>query len=208
MIKPWIFDLDGTLADSSEGILESMEVALNACGHLMLVRDAKQLIGPNLPISVGIANPNLDSATIQQVVEAYRSYYNQTGHMKSKLYPGAREALERLGEASRPIYILTNKIQRAADIICGHLGLDGLVDHIFGQNAAEQPKPERLMTIVAEHGLKSGVLVGDGLDDFAAAQKAGFRFVLAKWGYGAQCVLEKHGSVDGMDGLEEIRFLL
>jgi len=61
---------------------------------------------------------------------------------------------------------------------------------------------------VAEHGLKGGVLVGDGLDDFAAAQKAGFRFVLAKWGYGAQGVVEKHGSVDGMDGLEEIRFLL
>ncbi|RLS40150.1 MAG: HAD family hydrolase [Planctomycetota bacterium] len=208
MPEPWIFDLDGTLADSSEGILESLEMALNSCGHPILVRDTNRLIGPNLPISVGIANPNLGADTITRVVEAYRSHYNLTGHKKSKLYPGAVEALTRLAAAKHPIYILTNKIQKAADIIARHLGLDQLVDHIYGQDASEQPKPDRLMAIVRKHGLKEGVLVGDGLDDYAAARQANFRFLLAMWGYGTSVVLREHGPVAGLNGLEEIAGLL
>ena len=204
MPEPWIFDLDGTLANSSEGILESMEVALESCGFPMLVRDPKRLIGPNLPISVSIANPHLCPESIGRVVSAYREYYNATGHRKSTLYPGVSQTLQRLAASGRTLYILTNKIQLAAEIIARHLGLDACVDHIYGQDAAERPKPDRLMALIQNHRLHSGVLVGDGLDDYAAAQKAGFRFLLAKWGYGAPAVEEKHGPVEGVDRVEEL----
>jgi len=204
MPEPWIFDLDGTLADSSEGILESMEVALNSCGFPMLVRDPKRLIGPNLPISVSIANPDLSPESVRRVVSAYREYYNATGHRKSSLYPGVAQALQRLAASGRPLFILTNKIQLAAEIIARHLGLDAWIDHIYGQDAAERPKPDRLMALIQDHRLHSGVLVGDGLDDYAAAQKAGFRFLLAKWGYGAPGVEGKHGPLEGMDRIEDI----
>ncbi len=208
MPEPWIFDLDGTLADSSEGILESMEVALKACGHPMRVADPRLLIGPNLPVSVSIANPDLGPGEVSQVMSAYREYYNATGHRKSRLYPGVSQTLEHLAASGRPLYILTNKIQLAADIISAHLGLDKWVTGIFGQDAAERPKPDRMMALVRDLGLSDGVLVGDGLDDFAAAQRAGFRFLLARWGYGAPGVEEKHGPVEGMDRVEEIaRFL-
>lgn len=208
MPEPWIFDLDGTLADSSEGILESMELALASCGYPMIVRDPKRLIGPNLPISVAIANPNLDPETVARVVSAYREYYNRTGHKRSRLYPGAEEALAKLAETGRPAYILTNKIQLAADIIVRHLGLDRWIAGVFGQDAAERPKPERMMALVRSLRLADGVLVGDGLDDHAAARAAGFRFLLARWGYGAPGVEEKHGPVDGLSGLGDLNHLL
>mgnify|MGYP006279343185 CR=1 FL=1 len=204
MPEPWIFDLDGTLADSSEGILESLEVALKACGYPMRVSDPRLLIGPNLPVSVSIANPDLAPGEVRQVVTAYREYYNATGHKKSSLYPGVPQTLQFLADSGRPLYILTNKIQLAADIISVHLGLKKWVTAIFGQDAAERPKPERMLAMVRELGLSRGVLVGDGLDDFAAAQGAGYRFLLARWGYGAQRVQEKHGPVQGFDRVEEM----
>jgi hypothetical protein len=52
-----------------------MELALDSCGYPMLVRDPKLLIGPNLPISVAIANPNLDRETVGKVVGAYRDEF-------------------------------------------------------------------------------------------------------------------------------------
>lgn len=204
MPEPWIFDLDGTLADSSEGILESLEVALDSCGYPMLVRDPKLLIGPNLPISVSIANPNMDQQTVARAVAAYREYYNRTGHKKSRLYPGTEEALAILAESGCPTFILTNKIQLAADIIVSHLGLDRFVTAVYGQDAAEHPKPHRMLALVNSRGLSQGVLVGDGLDDHAAAHAAGFRFLLARWGYGAPGVEEKHGPVEGLASLLEV----
>lgn len=204
MPEPWIFDLDGTLADSSEGILESLEVALKSCGYPMLVRDPQLLIGPNLPISVSRANPDMAPQTVTRAVEAYREYYNRTGHKKSRLYPGTEEALAKLAESGRQTFILTNKIQLAADIIVRHLGLDRWMTAVYGQDAAERPKTQRMMALVQGHELPKGVLVGDGLDDHAAANAAGFRFLLARWGYGAPGVEEKHGPVAGLDALGEL----
>ena len=107
--KLFLFDLDGTLSDSSEGITKAVSYALESFG--IEVPDRKELscfIGPPLPESFqkfyGFSEEEAARAT-----EIYRSYYNVTGKFENTPYPGIRELLVHMKNKGIPAMVATSK---------------------------------------------------------------------------------------------------
>lgn len=188
--RPVIFDLDGTLVDSAPGIVASLRHAFSACGIALPATDWCRLIGPPLPRMLDAAVPGLDPQHKHALIAAYRDHYARVGLFESVAYPGIPEAVTAIARAGRRIYVVTNKPQRPAETVMGHVALNAHVTKIVGGDPTGRiAKPERAAALAREEHLDDSVFLGDGMDDLHAAEKIGARFFLAGWGYGAARVL-------------------
>ena len=186
-----LFDLDGTLLDTGEGIAASFTHAANRLGLPPLSPDElSACIGPPLSDSwarlYGLTDDRLDEA-----VRVFREYYNTVGIFKASVYPGVAEVLETLGGQGRTLGVATYKREDSAEKILEHFGLRKQFSCVFGSD----PGGERSKTDIVELCLRSAgvaernraVLVGDSSSDAEAARKAGIAFVGVTYGYGFKC---------------------
>ena len=193
---PVFFDLDGTLADSAGGILASLEHALAACGVPDATIDWRRHIGPPLQRMLAAALPHLAPTQRERIVAAYRGHYATVGISMTTLFPGVAELIAEIAARGAVLYIVTNKPQEPAEEIVRHLTLDGFVRRVVGGDpTGHGTKPDRAAQLVGDEGLSGGCFIGDGLDDLAAAERIGARFVLAGWGYGTARVLAERPDV-------------
>ena len=193
---PIFFDLDGTLADSAGGIVASLDHALAVC----CVRDSlinwRRYIGPPLPWMLASALPDLSPNQRDEIVSAYRAYYDTAGMFMTTLFPGVAEVISELAARGMAEYVVTNKPQEAAEAIVHHLKLDGFFSRVVGGDpTGKATKPDRAAQLVAEEGISGGFFIGDGLDDLFAAERIGATFLLAGWGYGTSRVLAERRDV-------------
>ena len=202
-MKPIYFDLDGTLVDSLAGIATSLTRALSECGQANPVIDWKPLIGPPIERMLQRALPDLDGASIPDIVSAFREHYDNRGVFQSVAYPDVRETLATLAERGHPIFIATNKPQRAAEAVVRHLSLEPFIRRVIG-GVPPLSKADRVATIAAEESIREGLFIGDGLDDLTAANCIGAMFHLACWGYGAAEVLSHHPKVSQLKVISDI----
>ena len=119
-----LFDLDGTLTDSQEGITRCVAYALETvCG--IRVADRSTLIpyiGPPL-VDGFMANHGLDRETAVRCTAAYRERYRDTGLFENAVYPGIPEALTALRDAGYELAVATSKPEVFTDRILAHFGL-------------------------------------------------------------------------------------
>ncbi len=191
------FDLDGTLADSCAGIVASLEYALQSCGISPPVIDWREFVGPPLPRMLAEAMPELSAKQRDALVAAFRGHYSSHGLFSTRIYPGVQELVGGLSDAGHTLYVLTNKPQDPAEHVLSHLGIAGHFAGVFGSDPlVVETKPDRAAAIAKRLGVKPDAVIGDGLDDLAAAERVGAKFFLAKWGYGARHVLESRKGVN------------
>lgn len=198
------FDLDGTLADSAEGVTHSLIFALNACGIDSAGTDWQSTIGPPLPQMLANALPGLSPATRDRVVALFRDHYSAIGLYRSVAFPGVESLLRQLTHLGYPVCIVTNKPQGPAEAIVRHLKLEPWVSAIVGGDPAGViSKPQRTAEFAQARSLRQVTFIGDGLDDLHAAERINGRFVLAAWGYGAKRVLAARPDVEAIDKPED-----
>lgn len=191
------FDLDGTLADSCAGIVASLEHAFQACGIARPAIDWREFVGPPLPRMLAEAMPELSANQRDALVSAYRGHYSSHGLFSTRIYPGVEELVGRLSDAGHALYVLTNKPQDPAERVLSHLRIKVHFAGVFGSDPlVVETKPDRAAVIAARLGVTPDAVIGDGLDDLAAAERVGAKFFLAKWGYGARHVLESRKGVN------------
>lgn len=183
-----IFDLDGTLIDSSTGILQSLSKAFAKAGLSDVNSIEPTLIGPPLQQIIRILSPNISKETLDQVSIAFKSHYDMVGFKYTNPFPGVVEMLEALADAKIPLHIATNKRQRPTLQILEALGWSGFFNQILSPDSHTPPLPSKaaiLAQLLTEASLSTTdcLYIGDRLDDYKAAKEIGIPFALAAWGF-------------------------
>lgn len=198
------FDLDGTLADSCAGIVASLEHALQSCSIAPPAIDWRAFVGPPLPRMLAEAMPKLSARQLDAIVMVFRDHYSTHGLLSTRIYPGVEDLVGRLSGEGHALYVLTNKPQDPAERVLRHLGIEEHFAGVFGSDPlVVETKPDRAAAIAARLGVIPNAVIGDGLDDLAAAERVQAEFFLASWGYGARQVLESRKGVNVLDRPEK-----
>jgi len=180
-----IFDLDGTLSDPKDGIVRSINYALEA--HGFDSRSETELltcIGPPLDASFRELLQTDDKSLVSSLVKKYRERYANVGFSENCLYDGVFDSLSSLyGE--QPLAVCTSKPAAFARKIIEMFDLDGFFEFIDGGDVGVS-KVTQLSDLRASGLVGPGsVMVGDRMFDLRAANKNGLSSVGVLWGYGS-----------------------
>jgi phosphoglycolate phosphatase len=201
-----LFDLDGTLIDSTEAILESFHNSFDVFGYKHPSDDAiKALIGH--PLDVMYAKLGVEQEKVWDFVHTYKEYYRVISTQKTVLLPNAREAVL---EASRfaTLGIVTTKTGRYSKILMEHFGLMDKFQVLVGREDVTNPKPDAEPILKALELLntqdKDVWMVGDTTMDLLSARNAQVKSIGVTSGYGTLKELQNYTDVIFSDSLEAI----
>lgn len=182
-----IFDLDGTLADTSEGILNSIRYVQKKMGLSEITMEQMfSHIGPPMEESYN-RNFGLTGDRLRLAVTYHKEYAVNQGYKELRLYSGVEEFIRRLREMGVKTAVATLKAQSTADRIFECLGLSDSFDEVIGTDLSEPMTKAQMIVAVLERVGVSGhrsVLIGDSSYDAAGAAEAGVPFVAVTYGYG------------------------
>ncbi len=181
-----IFDLDGTLTDSAEGIVASFLHALNHIGAPVPDGDlAARIVGP--PMDDTFRDMLLDDSA-EEAFAAFRAEYGARGWAMNSLFDGIAALLADLRDAGVRLAVATSKLEPTAQRILAHFGLDQHFEVVAGASpdGARKTKVEVLAHALDQlQPLPERVLmVGDRSHDVDGAAAHGIDTVVVGWGYG------------------------
>jgi phosphoglycolate phosphatase len=193
MIAPTIvYDLDGTLADTAEDLVATLNWLLGRDGLKPLpVESAGTLLGAGARalIKRGFAasGKNLDARAVEGLFADYLKYYNAHIADHTRLYPGVDKTLAGFARAGWRQAVCTNKIEVSAKLLITKLGIAGRFGFICGQDTFGVGKPAAtplLKTIAASGGASDrAIMVGDSATDIQTARAAGLPVIAVDFGY-------------------------
>ena len=184
-----IFDLDGTLINSSPSILSCFRQALKDEGLTPLLPLSDSLIGPPLRQTLINLTGVTDNAVLDRLVDGFKASYDTEGYKDTLLYDGVELLLASLAELNIPLAIATNKRRIPTLKILEHLGWNGYfrcvgtLDTPFPPHTDKAALIRYLLTEIGVTAEKS-LYVGDKWEDGVAADANGMAFRAAGWGYG------------------------
>ena len=186
-IRYVIFDLDGTLLDTTEGILESAAYAARELGYPELPRETMlQFIGPPIQRSF-MVHYGADEAAAQKAADVFRNYYKTRALLKAAPYEGIYGLCERLKENGVRMAVATYKREDYALELLRHFHFDRYCDPMHGADNLNVLKKEDILEMcIREMGARKEecVLIGDTEHDALGAQKAGVPFLAVTYGFG------------------------
>ncbi len=193
------FDFDGTLVDSTPGIVRCMERTVAALGLSPETTQAwSALIG--LPVADQLRRvlPSERQGEVEAGVELYRSFYFQLSEAEvGRPFPGIAELLDALRGRAR-LAIATSKSLRGVQRVLRSLGWAALFDPVVTPELVARPKPhpESLQAILAQHGVLPGraVFIGDSRFDIEMARAAQVPGWGVGWGVHPCAVLAEAGA--------------
>jgi phosphoglycolate phosphatase len=190
-----IFDLDGTLIDSKRDLADSVN-ATRVWGGLPPLSDeiVSSYVGNGAPVLIRRAFPDADETILARALQFFLDYYREHMLDATTLYPGVREALDRLHDANVPLAILTNKPVRFSVRLIEGLGLDQHFFRIYGGNSFEEkkPNPKGIEMLMEESKAERArtVMVGDSSVDILTARNAGVQACGVSWGFQPETFVE------------------
>lgn len=182
-----IFDVDGTILDTSQGLLESTKYMILKLGYDMPSENVLlSFVGPRVQDSLsrvfGLAGEKLEYAS-----DIFRNRYKEKDVLKAKPYEGIYEVLKIFTEKDIHIAAATNKRQDFTETLLDKYGFGQYVEKAFGTDMEGRLKKEDLIQACLEHfGVHDGkkvVMIGDSSYDAMAAEKTGVDFVGVTYGF-------------------------
>jgi len=185
-----LFDLDGTLVDSGQDIVESVRRALGQVfsgRSLPEAADILVLIGLPLEAVVRQLGYPADTESTRRFAEAYRAYYAEHYSDNTKVYPGMEEVLAGLQQAGVKLGLVTTKHQSQAESTLTGAGLSRYFDYVHGwlEGRRHKPDPEPVLTALSRLDVSPGsaIMVGDSELDIEAAKAAGVDTCAVTYGF-------------------------
>lgn len=213
---PVIFDLDGTLTDSREGVVRSVQYALARFG---LYEDGENLlpfIGPPLMDSF-MERCGFDEMQARLAVGYYREYYSERGIYENAVYPGIAELLARLQGEDRTLALATSKPTFFARQILVYFGLERFFAVTAGSNLDGTGASKswlirgvlgELEALTGETGRLCAVMIGDRGLDIIGARENGIDSIGAAYGYAPPRELEEAGPTHLARSVKEMAEIL
>lgn len=184
-----IFDLDGTLIDSSRDLVISTNAMLRHLGRPEVdEKTVNSYVGDGAPKLVRRAlGGNPSDAEFDAAYAFFIRYYRAHSLEYTDLYPGIREALDELRGPENILAVLTNKpVKISYDILAG-LNVADYFFRVYGGDSfpSKKPDPVGIETLLREANVERefAVMIGDSSVDIATAKNAGVRTVGVSWGF-------------------------
>lgn len=193
-----LFDLDGTLTDPKEGIINSVKFALAKFGvNESEVGDLMKFIGPPLHVSFrdfcGFNEENTELA-----VQYFREYFTDKGINENSIFPGVVELLESLKSRNLKIILATSKPTVHANTVLENFGIAKYFQYVKGSNlnGTESGKTEIISHIIEKFKLEKDktVMIGDRFYDINGAKENGIDSIGVTFGYGGESELKEAGA--------------
>ena len=187
MIKNVVFDLDGTLLDTSEGIIESAVYAARQLGYDALPHETMlRFVGPPIQQSL-MTFYGCDPETAQKGAEFFRDYYKTTALLKATAYNGIFELCSVLQKNGVNMAVATYKREDYALMLLRHFGFDQYCVSMHGADNLNVLKKEDIVRLCQqEMGAENenSVLIGDTEHDALGALKSHTPFLAVTYGFG------------------------
>jgi phosphoglycolate phosphatase len=185
-----VFDLDGTLIDSSPGIAAALSIAFLSAGRTMPTTNVRSIIGPPIRVIATRIEPTLTEGELAQVEKTYRSEYDTEGWRETVLFEGVVKTLQDIRDGGTRMFVVTNKPKIPTTKILTYLGMGDLFDDVVtrdSRNPGYGSKSEMLRDLILRHNLhsESTIMVGDTAEDGEAAAANDLSFIHATYGYGS-----------------------
>lgn len=183
-----MFDLDGTIADTSEGVIHCVKYTEEKLQLRQLSEDTyKKFIGP----------PNRDSYSryygltgemLDRALQAHKAYAVEHGVYEATLYQGIRELLSALKIDGVILAVVTLKLQESAEKMIKYFRLDGYFDVIMAVASTKSKKSDLIDLCLEEVDIlkENAIMVGDSVYDQIGAMESGVDFLGVTYGFGFQ----------------------
>ena len=204
-----LFDLDGTLIDSTEAILESFHNSFDVYNEKQPTDEAiKVLIG--YPLDIMYKELGVDVLKVWDFVATYKEHYRIISREKTILLENAREAVELANEIAE-VGIVTTKTGKYSQVLMEYFGIMNKFKVLIGREHVQNPKPDAEPILKALESFdakdKEVWMIGDTKMDLLSAQNAGVKSIGVLCGYGTQKSLEEYTSVIQKDAFSAIKYL-
>ncbi|WP_457744137.1 HAD family hydrolase [Sulfurimonas sp.] len=204
-----LFDLDGTLIDSTEAILESFHNSFDVHKHMHSSDDAiKALIGH--PLDVMYRELGVDEELIMDFVATYKEHYRKISTQKTILLENAKEAVNEAYEFAS-LGIVTTKTGKYSQVLMEYFELMDKFDVLIGREDVKKPKPDAEPILKALQSFdtndKDVWMIGDTKMDLISAKNAGVKSIGVLSGYDTKDSLKPHSDIILSDSLEAVLYL-
>lgn len=204
------FDLDGTLTDSGEGIINCAALALERLGLPVPPREEMGVfVGP--PLRETFTKFGVPEDQTEKAIEIFRGRYADVGILENYPYPGVKEMLETLHAHGHRLFVATSKPEAFAHRVLDRFGMSGYFELICGatMDGSRDDKADVIAYLKSRLDQDvEAVMVGDTSYDVIGARKHGISTIGVSWGYGKVQDLLSAGAVQIADTPEQLISLL
>ncbi len=216
MIDTIIFDLDGTLLNTLEDLMDSVNYALERQGFpLRNIEEIRSFVGNGIRLLVERAVPQevVGTDTFEVCFKDFNDYYKVHMEDKTAPYDGINEMLKNIKKAGFKTAIVTNKVDYAAQELCNRLFPE--IDLVVGSvdDRPNKPAPDGAFYAIDALGSKveNTIFVGDADTDILTAKNAGLPSIGVLWGFRDREIIEAEGAeyiVETVNDLEKLLICL
>lgn len=184
-----VFDLDGTLLDTSEGVLAAVRRTIQENGMEQLPEEKLvTFIGPPIQDSF-IRAYQMSKESAQEAADKFRSYYKEKEYLfQAAPYEGIFELMNQLRQKEVKIAVATYKREDYAISVLRHFGFDKYADIMYGSDSHNQLKKmdiiEKCMRDMGVEDYSDAVMIGDSSHDAMGAEQLGMDFLGVMYGFG------------------------
>lgn len=206
MRKTVLFDLDGTLTDSGEGIINCASLALEHFGLTVPSReDMRTFVGP--PLHETFQRFGIPADRTDEAIRVYRSRYIPIGMFENTPYPGIEALLEALRKDGYTLYVATSKPEEMSVAILERFGLAPYFERICGASTdtSRSTKDAVIRYLLEQSGAKEDmVMVGDTKYDVLGAKAHNIPAIGVSWGYGSVVEMLEAGAIGIADTMQQL----
>jgi len=191
-----IFDLDGTLTDSAEGIINGLKYTIEK-EHLpeLTYEQMRSCVGPPFGESL-MRLLGVSKTRAEELIVVYREYFSTIGLFENTLYDGILELLETCQRNGIELWICTAKPHKYLLLILEHFQLSHYFSKVLGatMNGAFSEKSIQLAEMLKDKGAGKYIMIGDRNNDINAAKANSLISMGVLWGYGSREELQSAGA--------------
>ncbi len=194
-----IFDLDGTLLDTLEDLMDAVNYALDKYGYpARTLSEIRSFLGNGVRNLMKCSLPDGESnPDFEEILSAFRKYYTAHCKIKTRAYDGVLELMQRLKEAGCRLAIVSNKLDSAVKEL-NQSYFNGYIQAAIGEKEGIQrkPAPDMVENALAElnSSKKEAIYIGDSEVDIRTASNAGLDCISVSWGFRDADFLRENGA--------------
>lgn len=209
MKKAVIFDLDGTLTNTTLDICDNVNLALRKFGYNEITPDeARRFVGNGAKILIERSLKGVMPDNFSEIVDFYNKSYNFCGSPRTFVYEGMKDIIKKLKNDGYLLAVVSNKPQDGTNEVIKTFFGNGIFDYVFGQRDGVKTKPDKQPVEITLNALgvkkDDAVYVGDSEVDVLTARNSGVDGITVLWGYRDKELLLENGAKTLVSTAEEL----